>query len=73
MPEVTVTEASIGIIALIVKAGLAESNGEAKRLVQQGAVELAGQKCADPRAQVSVEDGAVLRCGKRGFVRLRRA
>ena len=73
MPEVAVSEASLGIIALIVKAKLAESNGEAKRLVQQGAVELAGQKCGDPRAQVSVEDGAVLRCGKRGFVRLRRA
>jgi tyrosyl-tRNA synthetase len=73
MPEVAVSEASLGIIALIVKAKLAESNGEAKRLVQQGAVELAGQKCGDPRAQVTVEDGAVLRCGKRGFVRLRRA
>ncbi len=72
MPEVAVAEASLGIIALIVKAKLAESNGEAKRLVQQGAVELAGQKCGDPRAQVAIEDGAVLRCGKRGFVRLRR-
>ena len=73
MPEITVTEGTIGVIALIIKAGLAASNGEAKRLVQQGAVELAGQKCADPRALVAIEDGAVLRCGKRGFVRLRRA
>ena len=77
MPEVTLAatdfaDGKIGVIALIVKAKLAESNGEAKRLVQQGAVELAGQKCADPRALVAVEDGAVLRCGKRGFVRLRR-
>ena len=63
----------IGLVALLVKAGLAESNGEAKRLIQQGAVELAGQKFSDPRAQVEPADGAVLRCGKRGFVRLRRA
>jgi len=66
-------EGKIGLMALIVKAGLAESNGEAKRLIQQGAVELAGQKCGDPRAQVEPAEGAVLRCGKRGFVRLRRA
>ncbi len=77
MPEIALAatdfaDGKIGVIALIVKAKLAESNGEAKRLVQQGAVELAGQKCADPRALVAVEDGAVLRCGKRGFVRLRR-
>jgi tyrosyl-tRNA synthetase len=72
MPEVTLTEGTLGLMALLVKAGLAESNGEAKRLVQQGAVELAGAKLTDPRAQVEITDGAVLRCGKRGFVRLRR-
>jgi tyrosyl-tRNA synthetase len=68
-----VADGKIGLVALLVKAGLAGSNGEAKRLIQQGAVELAGQKCSDPRAQVEPADGAVLRCGKRGFVRLRRA
>jgi tyrosyl-tRNA synthetase len=66
-------DGKLGLVALLVKAGLAGSNGEAKRLIQQGAVELAGQKCSDPRAQVEPADGAVLRCGKRGFVRLRRA
>jgi len=61
----------IGLVALLVKAGLAESNGAAKRLIQQGAVELADAKLTDPRAAVTPADGAVLRCGKRGFVRLR--
>ena len=76
MPEVALTAADlrdgqIGLIALLVKSGLAESNGAAKRLIQQGAVELADAKLTDPRAAVAPADGAVLRCGKRGFVRLR--
>ncbi|MCX6998034.1 MAG: tyrosine--tRNA ligase [Kiritimatiellaeota bacterium] len=76
MPEVALTAADladgkIGLIALLVKAGLAESNGAAKRLIQQGAVELAEEKLIDPRATVAPAAGAVLRCGKRGFVRLR--
>ena len=64
-------DGKLGLLAVIVKAGLAASNGEAKRLVIQGAVELAGERLTDPRAHIAPVDGAVLRCGKRGFARLR--
>jgi tyrosyl-tRNA synthetase len=59
------------VVALLVRAGLASSNGEARRLIQQGAVRLGEEKVADANAEVTVADGAILRCGKRGFARLR--
>jgi tyrosyl-tRNA synthetase len=55
---------------LLVAAGLAQSKGEAARLVQGGAVELAGQRVGDWRKPLTVEPGVVLRAGPRRVVRL---
>lgn len=49
----------------------APSRGEAERLLQQGAVEMDGERITDPRADLAVRDGAVLKVGKRRFIRLR--
>ncbi len=48
------------------------SNGEARRMVQQGAVSLDGTKLTDPAAELSAEAlrGKVLRVGKLRFVRI---
>ena len=46
------------------------SGGEAKRLIQQGAVSIDGEKVNDPAATIEFESGAVLKAGKRRFVRL---
>ena len=75
MPEVCVadedlTDGSMGVLTLMVKAGLTSSNGEARRLVQQGAVKLNDEVVEDPKKQVVVADGDVLRCGKRRFARI---
>ena len=70
MPEVRVPEATMGVLALIVHAGFAASNGEARRLVQQGGVTLSGEKITDPKASVTVVPGAVLQVGKRRVCRL---
>ncbi len=79
MPEVELTEddfeeGSIGILNLLVKAGLAPSNGEARRNVQQGGVSIDGEKVEDARLQVSREsigpDGIVLKRGKKKFMRI---
>jgi tyrosyl-tRNA synthetase len=71
--ELTVPGRAAGVVGLIVQAGLAESNGEARRLIRQGAVELEGVRVADERALLGPDglgDG-VLKVGKRRFVRLR--
>ena len=41
------TDGSIGILELMLKCGLVPSKGEARRLVQQGGVEVAGEKVKD--------------------------
>ena len=41
-------EGSIGLLTLLVKCGLASSNGEARRLVQQGGVSINDEKIPDP-------------------------
>lgn len=58
-------------------AGAVPSTGEARRLIQQGAVELDGKRLADPRLVLGPADlppeGSLLRVGKRRFFRLRPA
>ncbi|MCO5045408.1 MAG: tyrosine--tRNA ligase [Verrucomicrobia bacterium] len=70
IPEFAIAEAELGIVALLVKCQLAASNGEAKRLVEQGAVRIEDQRISDPRANVAVRPGMVVRAGKRGFARI---
>ena len=53
---------------LIWAAGLAESKGEAKRLLAQSAVEVDQVRHRDPRIQL--RDGTVIRVGRRRFARL---
>ncbi|MFH1426892.1 MAG: tyrosine--tRNA ligase [Candidatus Kerfeldbacteria bacterium] len=55
---------------LIVNAGLAQSKGEARRLVEQGGVRIDDEKVEDPHALPEIQDGDVLRVGKRKFVQL---
>ena len=52
MPTTTLTDADftdgqIGVLTLLVKCGLASSNGEARKLVQGGGVSIDGEKVAD--------------------------
>ena len=59
------------LAALVLSSGAAASNGEAKRLIKQGAVSINGEKAAGPTAMIS--DGDVLRVGKRQWRRIRAA
>ncbi|KQZ31947.1 tyrosine--tRNA ligase [Mesorhizobium sp. Root552] len=49
-------EAGVGILSLLVTAGLASSNGEARRHVQGGAVRLNDQPVSDERRSVTLQD-----------------
>lgn len=79
MPEVQLSDedfenGEIGILRLLVKAGLVSSNGEARRNVEQGGVSVDGEKIADVKAQIAKdsigEDGIVLKRGKKKFMRI---
>ena len=79
MPQARLSDAdfeddSIGILTLLVKAGLAPSNGEARRNVQQGGVSVDGEKVTDAKMQITKEqiggDGIIVKRGKKKFVRI---
>jgi len=61
----------IGILTLMVKAALAPSTSEARRLVQAGAVKVDEEKVSDFRLEIEPQDGMILRSGKRGFAKLK--
>ncbi len=55
---------------LIVKAGMAKSNGEARRLIENGGVSFDDAKIGDPKAKAMVSGRHLLKCGKRNFARI---
>jgi len=62
----------IGIVDLLMLTKIPPSKGEAKRLIEQGGVELDGQKITDLKHAVKVKDGMILRVGKKQkYFRLR--
>ncbi len=65
-----VVEAEIGVQQLVKLLGLAASSRDARRLVEQGAVEIDDVRYDDPRQVIAVRDGMMLRVG-RNYVRLR--
>ena len=70
IPELKITEGKTSIIDLIMKANFAPSRAEAKRLVKQGGVSLSGNKISDFNKEVKIENGSVLKVGRRKFVKL---
>jgi tyrosyl-tRNA synthetase len=58
------------LVDVLVAAGLASTRSEARRLVEQKAVRLNDQVLEDASAVLGVSGDAVLRAGKRKFVRL---
>ncbi|TWB61954.1 tyrosyl-tRNA synthetase [Rhizobium sp. ERR 922] len=71
-------EAGIGLLALIVRAGLASSNGEARRHVQGGAVRINDQAISDERKVIGTgevtADGVIkLSLGKKKHILIRPA
>ncbi len=65
-----VKDGKVGLLTAMVAAGLCASNGEARRLIQQGGVLVDGEKAADPAMALSVEalqNGVVLKKGKKVY------
>lgn len=72
IPQEAIVEGTVGLAQLIVLLDLAKSNGDAKRLMQSGAVSLEGEKANDPSHRYSPESlrGKVLKVGKHQFRKL---
>jgi tyrosyl-tRNA synthetase len=70
VPSLSVPAGEHWIPELIVKAGLAKSNGEGRRLIENGGVAFDEVKVSDPKAKAAVTGTHLLKCGKRNFVRI---
>jgi tyrosyl-tRNA synthetase len=70
--EVTVSapEGALGIANLLREAGLVASNGEAFRMIQQGAVRIDGQRVEDRALEIQAGSTHVCQVGKRKFARI---
>jgi tyrosyl-tRNA synthetase len=72
IPDEALREGRVWLPRLLVSVGLAASNGEARRSIEQGAVRLDGEVVTDPDAEYEPGDlrGRVLQSGKRRFITL---
>jgi tyrosyl-tRNA synthetase len=70
MPTLTL-EGPTNVVAVIHTTGFTSSKSEARRLVQQGAVKLDGERVDNIEAEIEAKTGEkILQVGKRRFVRL---
>jgi tyrosyl-tRNA synthetase len=72
MPEVSLA-GPVWIAELLKEHGLVDSTSEARRLIEQGAVSIDGERIEDVDYQVEAEDEYVIKVGKRRFLKTRPA
>lgn len=71
MPSVAIEAGNeINILDLLVKAELASSKSEARRLVEQGGISIDGEKKADPNEIVKFDKDLKVKKGKKVFVKV---
>jgi len=72
-PEHTVSSNPIAPVVLLVELGVCASNGDARRLVEQGGLSINGEKHSDTKALINVTSGDQLKAGKKHYFVLRTA
>ena len=70
IPEFSVEAAEYWVPALMVKCRFVQSNGEGRRMIQNGGVQWDGEKILDPKANVTVTGNHILKMGKRRFAKV---
>lgn len=70
IPTVKIAKSEIDIVSLLRETQLVASNGEARRLIEQGGVRLDQVKVSDEKLVVKLSKPVLLQCGKRKFTRV---
>jgi len=70
MPAIHIAQKNIGILDLLVKAKLAPSKSEARRLIEQRGVKIDGEIQNDWKEEIKIKEGMVLKVGKRKFAKI---
>ena len=72
IPEFAITSDEVFITKLMVESGLSQSGGEAKRLIAQGGVSLNGERVITHANPLKINDGDILKVGKRKFLKFKK-
>ena len=59
------------ITDLLIKTGMAGSKAEAKRLIEQGGVEVDNEKVLETNKEIVIEDSIIVKVGKRKYVEIK--
>jgi len=70
IPSLTLNPKPLTLVELLVKAKLAASKSEARRLVEQGGVKIDNEKQDDPNKVISLKKEILLQVGKRKFLKI---
>ena len=70
MKEFKIKEDKKKLIDIISESGLTSSKGEARRLIEQGAVKIDSESEKGWDKEVEVKDGMVIQAGKRKFIKI---
>jgi len=62
----------INITQLLTETKLVASNGEARRMIEQGGVTVDGQRISDYNAEIRITESVVVKVGKRRFLRVKK-
>ena len=75
IPECSIAldNGSINIVRLLTETKLVSSNGEARRMIDQGGVTIDGQRISEHTAEISIKGSVIVKVGKRRFVRVKNA
>jgi tyrosyl-tRNA synthetase len=71
MEIIKLKKQDIWIQELLINTKLVESKGEARRMIEQGAVKINQEKVSDEKMTISLTDGMVLQVGKRKFCKIK--
>lgn len=68
--SIKLSKKTANIVDLLIDSGLAKSKAVAKRLIKQGAVEVNGSRVGETNTRIKVQNGMVIKAGKRKFVKI---
>ncbi len=68
--ELNIAEKEIWIVDLLKRAGAVSSTSQARRLIEQGAVSVDGQRIADFNLKLIAGKGSFVKAGKKKFIKL---
>lgn len=70
IPEVTMNEDSMKLVDLLTRTNLSDSKTIARKLIEQGAVNIDGKKITDVNLVVELKHGMIFKVGKRKFLKI---